>query len=50
MKVKLFIITLFAVLSMAVNAQSLKITGKVIDNTGLEVIGGNVTILSLIHI
>ncbi len=44
MKVKLFIITLFAVLSMAVNAQSLKITGKVIDNTGLEVIGGNVTI------
>ena len=33
-----------ATVSMATYAQSLKVTGKVIDSEGYEVIGGSVTV------
>lgn len=47
MKSKLKILITMSLLLMAagtLSAQSLKITGKVIDSDGYEVIGGNVTI------
>ena len=44
MKSRIICILLLLVGASGIYAQSLTVTGKVVDNEGLEVIGGNVTV------
>ena len=44
MKSRIICILLLLVGVSGIYAQSLTVTGKVVDNEGLEVIGGNVTV------
>ena len=44
MKNRIICILLLLVGASGIYAQSLTVTGKVVDNEGLEVIGGNVTV------
>ena len=44
MKSKIISILFLFVGISGIHAQSLTVTGKVVDNEGLEVIGGNVTV------
>ena len=44
MKSRIICILLLLVGVSGISAQSLTVTGKVVDNEGLEVIGGNVTV------